>query len=219
MEPLEPQTLIQKLTALISFISFFIIAIIFVKKYLRRRRIGKVSPPTETLNETIGKDKATSRGSIFISYRREDSGDRVGRIYDRLSGHFSKTAVFMDVDSIPLGVDFRSHIERFVGHCNVILAVIGPKWISAVDKEGNSRLHNPQDHVRLELEAALNRGIPVIPLLVGGTLMPDESYLPPSLKQLSYRNGISVRFTDPDFNYDINRLIEGINSNLEGRID
>ncbi|MBX2990265.1 MAG: toll/interleukin-1 receptor domain-containing protein [Bacteroidetes bacterium] len=148
--------------------------------------------------------------TVFISYRREDSSDVTGRMYDRLSQHFGKQSVFKDVDSIPLGVDFRKHLGDSVGKCDVLIAVIGKQWVSG---EGGSRLNDERDFVRVEIEAALQRDIPVVPVLVQGAQMPREGDLPTSLHSLSYRNGIAVR-PDPDFHQDMDRLIKGIEGHL-----
>jgi hypothetical protein len=147
--------------------------------------------------------------SVFVSYRRSDSNDVTGRIYDRLSEHFGRDVVFKDVHSIPLGVDFRDHLRHQVGQCQVLVAVIGPTWVSVVDVEGKRRLDNPTDWVRAEIETALGRKIPVIPLLVGGARLPGADELPDSLKDLEYRNGTMAR-PDPDFHQDLTRLIRSL---------
>jgi hypothetical protein len=147
--------------------------------------------------------------TIFISYRRQDSSDVTGRIYDRLVQQFGKEAIFKDVDSIPLGVDFRGILDKAVGQCNLLLAVIGRQWLSSQNESGARRLDDPRDFVRIEIEAALRRDIPVIPLLVQGTGAPGENDLPPSLQALVYRNAIPIR-PDPDFHHDVDRLIKGI---------
>ena len=151
---------------------------------------------------------------IFISYRRHDSADVTGRIYDRLIQRFGKDQIFKDVDSIPLGVDFREHLGSVVGRCNLVLAVIGDQWLRASADGGTRRLDDSKDFVRIELESALERKIPVIPLLVRGALVPSESDLPPSLVPLAYRNGIAVR-SDPDFHRDMDRLIAGLEAHLD----
>ena len=138
-----------------------------------------------------------------------------GRIYDRLVQRFDKAQVFKDVDSIPLGVDFREHLGGVVGKCDVLLAVIGDGWLAA-DSTGRRRVDDTKDFVRIEIEAALQRNIPVIPLLVRGASVPTENDLPASLAQLSYRNGIAVR-SDPDFHRDIDRLIAGLEGHLSRR--
>jgi formylglycine-generating enzyme required for sulfatase activity len=147
--------------------------------------------------------------SIFISYRRVDSSDVTGRIYDRLVSTFDRNSVFKDVDSIPFGVDFREHLDQAVSQCQVCLVVVGRTWLEAKDKAGRRRLDNTQDFVRIEIESALKRKIPVIPVLVGGASMPGPEQLPPSLEPLAYRNGAQVR-SDPDFHRDMDRLIAGI---------
>src|SRR6476659_10190381 len=101
---------------------------------------------------------------VFISYRRDDSADVTGRIYDRLAQKYGAANVVMDVDSIPLGVDFREFLGSAVGRCRVLLAVIGPQWLPILAR----RREAPLDFVRLEIEAALERRIPVIPALVSG---------------------------------------------------
>lgn len=143
---------------------------------------------------------------IFISYRHDDSADVTGRLYDRLTHRFGRGSVVRDVDSIPLGVDFREFLTHAVAGCRVFLAIIGERWLDVRDDSGQRRLDNPDDLVRLEIEAALRREIPVIPVLVRGSRIPDHEQLPTSLKGLVYRNGIAVR-SDPDFPKDVKRLI------------
>jgi len=152
--------------------------------------------------------------NIFVSYRRQDSADVTGRIYDRLIQCFGKEQIFKDVDSIPLGVDFREHLGGVVGKCDVLLAVIGNEWLAA-DTAGRRRIDDAKDFVRIEIEAALERKIPVIPVLVRGASVPTEQELPASLVLLSYRNGIAVR-SDPDFHHDMDRLIAGLEAHLAG---
>lgn len=142
---------------------------------------------------------------ILISYRREDSADVTGRIYDRLVQVFPQS-VFRDVDSIPLGVDFRAYLDEQVAKCDVFLAVIGRDWVKAKGRKGKSRLEDPGDFVRIEIESALKRQIPVIPVLVQGAKIPEAERLPASIQALSYRNGIGVR-PDPDFHKDMDQLI------------
>jgi hypothetical protein len=162
-----------------------------------------------------GSDGAPA-GAVFISYRRGDAGDVVGRIYDRLVDRFGRTHVFKDVDSIPLGVDFRKHLSDSVGKCRVFLAVISRGWLQQSD--GERRIDQPNDFVRIEMEAALSRNIPVIPVLVQGAALPGEQELPPSLRELAYRNATVVR-ADPDFHADIARLMDGIAFHLQSGSD
>jgi formylglycine-generating enzyme required for sulfatase activity len=152
---------------------------------------------------------------ILISYRRDDSADVTGRIYDRLTQQFDRASVFKDVDSIPLGVDFRIYLDEQVAKCDVFLAVIGRDWIRKRGSKGKSRLEEPGDFVRIEVESALKRQIPVIPVLVGGASIPPAERLPASIQDLSYRHGIVVR-PDPDFHRDLDRLIEYLKQQISG---
>ena len=93
-------------------------------------------------------------GRVFISYRREETAYPAGWLYDRLAQHFGAAQIFKDVDSIPLGDDFVEVIDRAVGSCDVLLALIGAQWLTITDVHGR-RLDDPNDFVRLEIEAAL----------------------------------------------------------------
>ena len=124
-----------------------------------------------------------------------------------LRAHFGNDAVFMDIDSIPFGEDFREHIDTAVGQCDVVLAVIGPRWSGKSD--ASRRIDDPRDFVRIEIESALKRDIPVIPILIDRTSMPTEADLPPSLAGLTYRNAIDVD-QGRDFHPHVDRLIRGI---------
>jgi len=144
---------------------------------------------------------------IFLSYRRQDTAGVAGRIYDRLRAHFGSDAVFMDIDTIPFGVDFREHIDTAVGQCDVALAVIGPRWSGKT--KASRRIDDAKDFVRIEIESALQRGIPVIPVLIDQTRMLAETDLPPSLAGLVYRNGTVVD-QGRDFHSHVDRLVRGI---------
>ena len=150
----------------------------------------------------------------FVSYRRHDSADAAGRIYDRLVAQYGHEGVFKDVDNIPLGADFRQVISDAVGSCAVLLAVIGRDWLTASNERGDRRLDDPSDFVRIEIETALQRTIPVIPLLVRDASIPPEDALPDSLRDLVYRNGIRIR-SDPDFHHDMDRLIAALDEVME----
>src|SRR4051794_15294943 len=108
---------------------------------------------------------------IFISYRREDGAYVAGMLRDELQQRFGPGSVFLDVDNIPFGVDFRDHINRAVGQCDILLALIGDRWFGA-GSNGQRRIDSPTDFVRLELEAALSRRIPTIPVLTNYSKMP-----------------------------------------------
>jgi hypothetical protein len=174
------------------------------------RWYGQRSPKSDLGTSGAGKDIT---GHIFISYRRSDSADIVGRIYDRLVQEFGRNAIFKDVDSIPLGIDFKGYLDKTLSECSVLLAIIGDSWLDATDASGKRRLEDPDDFVRIEIESALAQGLAVIPLLVRGAKMPAEEALPVSLKKLVYRNGIPIR-PDPDFHRDMDRLISALEEYL-----
>jgi hypothetical protein len=138
---------------------------------------------------------------IFISYRRDDSEGQAGRLFEGLKARFGEGRVFIDVDGIEPGRDFRRVIDQHVSSCDVLLALIGRNWLHAADKDGRRRLDSPEDFVRLELAAALRRNIAVIPLLVQGAAMPSKEELPPDLQALAWRNAAELRHTrwDADF--------------------
>ena len=147
---------------------------------------------------------------IFISYRRADSKYVVDRIRDRLNEAFDEDAIFRDIESIPLGQNFSDVLNQSTSTCDVMLVVIGPQWAGITDAQGNKRLADPGDYTRLEVETGLaNKKILVIPVLVMGAQMPAAADIPESLRDLLFRNAISVR-NDPDFKPDMDRLIEGI---------
>jgi DNA/RNA endonuclease G (NUC1) len=152
---------------------------------------------------------------IFISYRRLDSGDVTGRIYDHLCQKFRSDDVFKDVDSIPLGTDFRSVITNTVQSCDVAVVIIGKDWLTATNSKGMRRLDDPDDFVRLEIEGALKRKIPLIPVLVRGAELPSAEDLPQSLRDLVFRNAIKVR-PDPDFKNDVGRLVRALEEVVKG---
>jgi len=106
---------------------------------------------------------------VFISYRREDSFSYARTTYRELVHHISKNRVFMDVDTVAPGADFVDVIQKAVAESDVLVAFIGKNW-AGVDRNGKSRLNNPNDFVRLEISAALERNIRVIPVLVGESL-------------------------------------------------
>src|SRR5262249_40393349 len=121
-------------------------------------------------------------------------------------------AIFMDIDSIPFGLDFREHIRSAVDQCGVLLAVIGPHWSGEAGVP--RRIDDPRDFVRIEIEAALERKLPVVPILIDPARMPGESDLPPSLAPLAYRNAIELD-QGRDFHHHVDRLIKGIERLLQ----
>ena len=143
---------------------------------------------------------------VFISYRRQDSQSAAGRLADSLKEHLPEAAVFRDVETIEAGTDFVDAINAALESCDVLLAVIGPRWISVEDEAGRRRLDDPHDYTRLELVTALGRAdVRVIPVLVDGAAMPGVESLPDDLKPLARRNALEL--TDKRWDYDVSQLV------------
>jgi hypothetical protein len=119
----------------------------------------------------------------------------------------------MDIDAIAPGDDFINVIEKTVGECDVLIAVIGSHWLTCVDEQGGRRLDNPEDFVRREIATALKRDIRVIPVLVDRASMPRSTDLPDDLKPLVRRNALEI--TDTGFDDDCRRLGIAIEEVLE----
>lgn len=152
-----------------------------------------------------------SNGHIFISYRRDDSAGYTRAIYDQLVKRFSKDRIFMDVDAIEPGLPFDEVINQAVGRCEILLAMIGKRWLEQQAGVG-PRVNDPKDFVRIEIAAALSRNIRVIPILLDGASMPSEEALPEPLHALARRNAIEV--SNSRFNADVDRLVEAVSKAL-----
>lgn len=145
---------------------------------------------------------------VFISYRRDDAAAHAGRLFDRLRDRFGEQSVFLDVDSIEPGVNFRDAIDAALSRCKALLVVIGPRWISVTGPTGWRRIDEPRDFVRLEIEMALHRGIRVIPVLVDGAAWPPADNLPATLAELADLQAVEI--SHAQFHSDSQRLIEGL---------
>lgn len=152
---------------------------------------------------------------LFLSYRRADCADVVWRMHDQLKLHFGEGAIFLDEESILPGLDFRDYIGEQLSDCDVLLAVIGEGWLKAADDKGRRRLNDPNDWVRIEIETALARDIPVIPLLVGKAVMAQAADLPGGLKELANRQAARVR-GGADFRNDVEQLIQRLDRLITG---
>jgi hypothetical protein len=143
---------------------------------------------------------------IFISYRRDDAEEAAGRLSDHLVSQFGSENIFMDVDGISPGQDFRKAIDEILTKCDVLLAVVGKNWLDCKDEAGNRRLDDPRDFVRLEIANALKRDIPVIPVRVQGAYLPKADQLPDELKDFVFRNAFEL--THERWNSDVHLLTE-----------
>ena len=152
---------------------------------------------------------------IIISYRRSDTDAISGRIRDRLAGHFGDASIFMDIDNIPFGTDFRDHIQQAFEHCDVVIIIVGVKWIGP-GKGKRSRINEQTDPVRIEVETALKRGVPILPVLVNGARMPTSEELPDTIADFAFRNAAEVD-TGRDFHNHMDRVIRAVESILQAR--
>jgi class 3 adenylate cyclase len=154
--------------------------------------------------------------AIFISYRREDSMGHAGWLGSLLMSEFGRDHIFMDLDSIEPGEDFRETIRAAVGACDALLALIGPRWLSVTDAGGEQRLDNSNDFVRAEIRAALERGVRVIPVLLHGAAMPPPEHLPDDIRELAWRNAMVL--SDDHFGADVALLIRALRRTRPTRV-
>lgn len=173
----------------------------------RRRRAQLLE-----LMQSAARPTRSPARSIFISYRRVDSEHIVGRLYEHLVGHYGAAAVFKDVDKIRPGHDFRQEIQSALGDCRVFLCVIGKAWPGS-DDGVQRRIDDPADFVRIETETALKRGLPIIPVVVGGLNSPPPEFFPDCIAELAFRHALRLR-PDPDFRNDVAHIMEGIDEHL-----
>jgi hypothetical protein len=154
----------------------------------------------------------TAPNRIFMSYRRQETEYPAGWLFDRLTEHFRGAEVFKDIDSIEPGDDFVDVITRAVQSCDVLLALIGDRWLTMTDGEGGRRIDDPDDYVRVEIEAALSRNVRVVPILVYGATMPRAHDLPGSLASLVRRQALELTATH--FDADVIRLLKVLDKTL-----
>jgi hypothetical protein len=141
---------------------------------------------------------------VFVCYRREDARGYAGRLVDALGRRMDRTRIFYDMDALKPATPFALAIDDAIAECDALLAVIGPQWLAAVDRNGRRRLDDPEDFVRIEIGRALALGKPVFPVLVGGSSMPSAADLPPELAGLSGKQ--AVELSDSRWRYDFDRL-------------
>lgn len=176
-----------------------------------RTRLFPVDTQASASSQKRQSRRAPDASKIFISYRRSDAHHVAGRIYDHLAKEFGDDQLFFDVDSIPYGVDFRGHIDGSMTETAVVLAIVGSDWVSK-DWRGRrwfSWRRRGADFVQVEIEQALEMGVPVIPLLIDRTPMPSAALLPATMKDFAYLNASTVR-GGRDFRADMSRVVEAI---------
>jgi hypothetical protein len=140
-----------------------------------------------------GNDDSNRPRTLFLCYRRGDTEDAAGRLCDRLVAVYGAGRVFIDIDSVPLGIDFVDHVTDQISKCSAVIVMIGKQWLTIKDKKRRRRLDNEDDLVRAEIAAALKQKIPVIPVVVQNASMPVADDLPDDMRLLARRNGIQLR--------------------------
>ena len=129
---------------------------------------------------------------LFICYRREDSEDLAALLHTWLAREPHAENVFMDIDDVPYGVDFRETVHSDLTKCDAVIALIGPRWVQLLRERAN----DPQDFVRVELETADEMGIPIFPVLLKGTRHPKIDELPDEFalkNKLPFLNSMRLR--------------------------
>jgi TIR domain len=150
--------------------------------------------------------------SVFVSYRRNESGHVAGRIYDHFEREFGTGKVFFDVEGIPIGGDFRDHIRAALLKSQALVLVIGRQWTNRFRTSSRWlpwRTTDLVDYVRIEIELALNHNVRIIPLLVDNARMPSEGELPAKIRQICYYQAAPIR-AGLDFRTDILRVVVAI---------
>ena len=151
---------------------------------------------------------------IIVSYRRTDSA-MAGRIFDRLVQRFGKKSLFIDIDNIPFGGDFRKHIDDALKSSDLLIALVGPRWIGGEGKD--AKITRDADPVRVEIETALKQNVPVLPVLLDEARMPEPSELPESIREFAYRNAADVE-SGRDFDIHVDRLIKAVEQILGAKV-
>ena len=142
---------------------------------------------------------------LFVSYRRNDTGGRAGRLVDALGAEFGARNVFQDVDALELGHSFRDQVEAAIATSDALLIVIGQDWLGVDGAVGGRRIDSEDDFVRLEVSMALSLGISVVPVLVDGAVLPTDTELPDDLSQMLGRQAVTIR--DASWHQDVGDVI------------
>lgn len=145
---------------------------------------------------------------IFISYRRDDTRQAAGRLADDLSDQLGAERIFRDIEKIELGVDFERALNQALENCEIMLVLIGRQWLTIADAQGQRRLDQPNDWIRVEIVTALKRGVRVVPVLIDGAQLPAEADLPEDLRPLVRRQALAVE--DARWRSDVARLAESL---------
>jgi hypothetical protein len=184
---------------------------LLLKEQLRHLHIGRL-PDQPVAHATTNRRAEGDKGKIFVSYRRNDSKHITARIVERVEKNFGNGNVFRDVGNVLPGTDYRDHIRTVLLECDILVAVIYFRWKEELDNYVSRHTEENPDWVRFEISFALERKIPVIPLLIDGTAMPTAAELPSEMRNLVYRQAIT--FDSEDFEVQIQRLIKSLDRKI-----
>ena len=146
--------------------------------------------------------------TVFISYRRADSSGYTRSLYSDLIREFSAQQIFMDVDDIPAGADFVVEINNKLKGAHILIVMMGKKWLEITNSNGQRRLDNPNDFVRIEIEYAIKKGIKIFPILLENAVMPNEIDLPELLKPLARKQALFL--SNKDYKYHVEKIIASV---------
>jgi TIR domain len=163
----------------------------------------------------MGMAAANNTPKIVVSYRRADSA-MSGRIFDRLVERFGQNSLFIDIDNIPFGGDFRKHIADALTSSDLLVAVIGREWLGRREN-APARIMNAADPVRVEIETAMRSSVPILPVLIDGAMMPDPEQLPDGIKEFAFLNELEIE-SGRDFKVHIQRLFGAVAQLLGGKV-
>jgi len=153
---------------------------------------------------------------IFISYRRESSANYARLLFGLIGLEVGEENVFFDLQSIPVGADWLGAIMHALDTAEIVLALIGEDWLTADDDQGGRRIDDPNDPVRFEIAGALERGVPVVPVLLHGVAMPRSSELPEDIKDLTRWQAVRLDLAPWKLPKQTTRLIEHVVSVVRG---
>jgi hypothetical protein len=152
---------------------------------------------------------------IFISYRRDDVRGYAGRLSDALTDHFGDASIVRDIEALAPGVDYVEQIDRFISACDILLLLIGRDWLTIADDQQQRRIDDPTDEHRIEIAAALQRGLLVIPVLMDNARMPRLHDLPDEIAPLARRQSFEI--SEVRWKYDVQRLIRVLEQEIQRR--
>lgn len=164
-------------------------------------------------------------GLAFFSHRQVDTGMTAQALYHSLRERFGTGQLFMDLNSIEAGSEYRDRILGQLEKATVVVALIGSKWLTAADEDGRRRIDNPDDLLRHELAHTLKSGKPLLPVILGKeTRIPRASALPEDLRELPFQQVVRLSLDLPEWPNEIRKLSEelrrlGLTDHTVRRID